>query len=200
LRLTLFLYCYFCAMKWIGERISFVDEKIKTTVVIHPENVGWIKGVMGAWFAMWLCIGAIVVWSYNVFDLTQQEKIIIYVFMVFWAYYAVRVGRSFFWLLWGKELLKIDEVSFGYKKSIRSYGRARTYLLDNISKIRMHKPEEKTIQAVWEASPWVKGGERIEFDYMGKVVRLGRKLNEKDSELLFKLITKRVSDRLRKMK
>jgi hypothetical protein len=200
LRLTLFLYCYFCEMKWIGERISFVDEKIKTTIVIHPENVGWIKAVMGSWFGMWLCIGAVIVWSYNTFDLTRQEQIIIYVFMVFWAYYAIRVGRSFFWLLWGKELLKIDEASFSYKKSIRSYGKARSYLLDNISKIRMHRPEEKSIQAIWEASPWVKGGERIEFDYMGKVVRLGRKLDEKDSELLFKLITKRVSDKLRKIK
>ncbi|MFT5860621.1 MAG: hypothetical protein ACI865_002734 [Flavobacteriaceae bacterium] len=186
-------------MKWIGERISFVDEKFRTTVVIHPKDDTKVKALMGAWFTMWLTIGATVIWSYFTFVLTEQEQVIIYVFMAFWLYYAVRVGRGFFWLLWGKELLKIDEASVSYKKSIKSYGNAKSYLLENISKIRMYKPEEKSLQAVWEASPWVKGGERIEFDYLGKVVRLGRKLEQRDAELLFKLITKRVQDRLRKM-
>ena len=200
MRFPLFLYCYFCVMKWIGERISFVDEKYRTTVVIHPKDNGMVRALMGAWFAMWLVIGGIVIWSYLTFSLTDQEKIAIYVFMAFWLYFAIRVGRAFFWLLWGKELLKIDEASFTYKKSIRSYGKAKSFLLDNISKIRMHQPEEKSFQAAWESSPWIKGGERIEFDYAGKVIRMGRKLEKRDAELLYKLLTKRVSERLRKMK
>jgi hypothetical protein len=51
-----------------------------------------------------------------------------------------------------------------------------------------------------EQSPWVKGGERIDFQYFGKTIRFGRKLNQKDTELLFKLITKRIEERLRKSK
>ena len=161
-------------MKWIGERISFVDDKNKLTVVIHPESSGWVKSVMGAWFAMWIAIGATIVWSYFTFELTEQEQIIIYVFMAFWAYYAVRVGRSLLWLLWGKELIKIDEAAFTYKKSIKTYGAAKRYLLENISKMRKHEMKEGSFQAIWESSPWVKGGERLEFDYLGKVIRFGR--------------------------
>lgn len=190
---------YFCRMKWIGERISFVDDKQKTTIVIEPQKKGLVTGLMGAWFSMWIVIGATVIWSYYTFTLTQQEQIIVYVFMAFWLYYAIRVGRSFFWLMWGKELIKIDEVSLTYKRSIRKYGRATSYLVDNIAKIRMYVPKERSFQAVWENSPWVRGGERIEFDYMGKVVRFGRKLDQKDAEQLFKFITKKVEQRVRKL-
>lgn len=191
---------YFCGMKWIGNRISFVEDKNKLTIVIEPEDIGWIKGVMGAWVAMWYTIGGIVIWYYANFTLTNQEEIIVWIFLAFWGYYAVRVGRSFLWMLWGKELLKIDEVTLSYKRSTKSYGRAHRYLLENIAKIRLHQPKERSFQATWEKSPWITGGERLEFDYLGKVVRFGRKLNEKDAELLFKLITKKIDTRVRKLK
>lgn len=200
LRLTLFLYSYFCAMKWIGERISFVDEQTKLTVVIYPESSGLMKSLMGAWFAMWMMIGVSLTIYYFSTPLEQNLKIALYVFMAFWAYYAIRVGRSFFWILWGKELIKIDEAAFIHKRSIKSYGKAHHYLLGNISKMRNFETKEGSFQAIWEASPWVKGGERLEFDYLGKVVRFGRKVSEKDGKLLFKLLTKRIDQNIRKMK
>lgn len=187
-------------MKWIGERISFVDDKTRTTIVIYPENVSWIRALMGAWVAMWLVIGCTVVWSYFTFTLNEQEKIIIYVFMTFWTYYAFKVFRSFFWIMWGKELIKIDEAALFYKKSVKGYGKSVPYYLENIKKMSLFYPKERSIQAVWEASPWVRGGERIEFEYLGKMIRFGRKLNEKDSKLLFNLITKRMEERLKQVK
>lgn len=197
----MFLYeCYLCSMKWIGERVSFVDDKKKTTFVIYPQQLGWQKSLMGAWFAMWLTIGGIIVWSFTAFKLTQQEQLILVVFLTFWFYYAVRVGRSFFWLLWGKELLKIDETSLTIKNTIRGYGKARSYFLENIQKIRVSQPKEHSMQAVWEASPWVNGGERLEFDYLGKTIRFGKKLAEKDAKLLFTVVTKRIEDQLKRKK
>jgi len=187
-------------MKWIGERISFVEDKSKTTIVIYPESATWVKGIMGACVAMWFVIGVTIVWSYFTFKLTDQEKIIIWVFMTFWTYYAIRVSRSFFWLLWGKELIKIDEAAFHFKRSIRNYGRSVPYYLENIKKISLQQPKERTFQAVWEASPWIQGGERLEFEYQGKLVRFGRKLEEKEAKLLFNLVTKRIEERMRKMR
>ena len=184
-------------MKWIGERTSFVDDKTKTTIVIDAENIGWQKSLMGAWFAMWITIGSIMFWSLTL-GFNQQETIIVVIFLVFWSYYAYRVGRQFFWLLWGKEYLKINESAFSIKKGIKGYGKAHSYFLENIEKIRVEQPKETSIQAIWEASPWIRGGERLEFDYKGKIVRFGRKLNEKDSKILLNLIAKRIEDQLRK--
>lgn len=187
-------------MKWIGERISFVDDKERTTIVIYPERIGWINSLMGAWVAMWWTIGLTVIWAFFKLELTDQETIAIFVFLTFWAYYAFRVTRSYLWLIWGKELIKIDEVSLIYKRSIKSYGKAVHYYLENISQLRLYHPKERSLQSAWEASPWIRGGERIEFDYHQKLVKFGRKLNENDSKLLFKFITKKLDDRLRKLK
>ena len=183
-------------MKWIGNRVSFVDDKKRTTIVVYPENVFWQKGLMGAWFFMWLTIGGTMMWALTL-KLTDQEKIITFVFLTFWAYYAVRVGRTFFWLLWGKEMLKVDETALTIKKTVRGYGKAVPYFVENIKKIRIYEVEANSIQAVWEKSPWIRGGERIEFDYMGKVIRFGRKLEEKEAKLLFNLITKRIEEQLK---
>lgn len=193
-------------MKWIGERTSFVDFKDKTTIIISPENVGWHKALIGAWFAMWLTIGGTVSWAYFNIKLgdtpkeTDQQKLIIFIFMVFWAYYAFRVGRQFLWLLWGAEYIKINDVGISIKNGIKGYGRSKTYFLENIIKIRIQQPKENSIQLVWEASPWIRGGDRIEFDYMGKTIKFGRKLNEKDTKLLFQLVTKRMEEQLRRKK
>ena len=185
-------------MKWIGKRISFEDGNKKTTLVIYPQDISWVKAAMGAWVGMWYAIGAIVIWSFFVLPLSDQEKIILAIFLAFWFYFAFRVTRSFFWFLLGKELIKIDEVAFYYKKSIKNYGKSIPYYIENIKKIDVIQPKERSIQSAWEKSPWVPGGERIEFDYMGKPVRFGRKLDRKETELLFKLVTKKIDDRLKK--
>lgn len=183
-------------MKWIGERISIVESPKKTSIIIYPENKFWEKGLMSAWFSMWLVIGATMMWSLKL-KLTEQEKIIVVVFLVFWAFYAVKVGRSLFWLLWGKEMIRITPDGFTYKKSIKGYGKSNNYFLENIKTFTMNFPKDNSFQAVWENSPWVQNVERIHFEYISKNIKFGRKLIEKDTELLFKLVTKRIEEYLK---
>ncbi|MFN5444903.1 MAG: hypothetical protein ACK48V_11835 [Crocinitomicaceae bacterium] len=185
-------------MKWIGERISFIEQPKKLTVVINPEDKFFQKGLMGAWFAMWLTIGGVMIWSLNTFGLNQQEKLIVVVFLCFWAYYAFKVGKALFWLIWGKELIKIEPDGFIYKKSIKGFGKSSTYFLENIERVEVLFPKENSIQAVWENSPWIQNAERIQFQYISKNIRFARKLNEKDANLLFKLITKKIEEYLKK--
>ena len=184
-------------MKWIGERISFVNEKGRTSIVISPEKSALTSAMLGAWFFMWIAIGVIMIWSFFKLTLSDQEKIIIVVFLVFWAYYAIRVGRVFFWLLWGKEMIRIDEKGVTIKNSVRNYGKSTIYFVENIKNLRINQPKERSIQAVWEKSPWIRGGERLEFDYVGKLVRFGKKLEEKELKVLFNLIHKKIDEQRR---
>lgn len=187
-------------MKWIGKRISFVEDKDKSTFVIYPERKPIVLAMIGAWFAMWLTIGGVTFWAWNTFELTQQEEIIVVIFLIFWAYYAQRVGRTFLWFMYGKEMLKINEAHFSIKRSIRGYGKAHQYFVDNIKKMSLHQPKEQSIQSAWEKSPWIVGGERIFFEYMGKQTKVGRKLDEKDAKLLFQMLTKRIEKQVRRNK
>lgn len=202
-------------MKWIGNRISYLDDQNKTTVIITPKQVGFIKALMGAWCFMWLVIGATIIWAWlsgNIYGFDevsrksldakerQQLLIITIIFLSFWAYYFVRVGRTFLWIMYGREYIKVDKISMTIKTSIGTYGKAKEYYLENIKKVRVSVPKANSFQAAWENSPWIRGGERIEFDYLGKTIRFGRKLNPQDSKLLFQLLTKRLEDQLKKKK
>ena len=182
--------------KSIGDRISIEETPKKTSVIIYPENKFWEKGLMSAWFSMWLVIGTTMSWSLSL-KLTNQEKIIVVIFLAFWIFYAFKVGRSLFWLMWGKELIRITPDGFTYKKSIKGYGKSTNYFLENIKSFSMNFPKDNSFQAVWENSPWVQNVERIHFEYISKTIKFGRKLTEKDTELLFKLITKRIEEYLK---
>ena len=179
-------------MKTIGDRISFEDSKAKTTVVIVPEKNLFVNALMGAWLGMWYCIGGIVIWSLIQLSLNEQERIILYIFLIFWMYYAFRISKTFLWLIFGKELLKLDRDGFHIKNSFFSYGKLRTYYFSNIKDFQFDIPENRTIRAVWESSPWVSGGERFEFEYFGKHKKFGRKLNLKESKLLFDLLKAKI--------
>ena len=179
-------------MKTIGDRISFEDSKAKTTVVIVPEKNLFVNALMGAWLGMWYCIGGIVIWSLIQLSLTEQERIILYIFLIFWVYYAFRISKAYLWLIFGKELLKLDRDGFLIKNSFFSYGKLRTYYFSNIKDFQFDIPENRTIRAVWESSPWVSGGERFEFEYFGKHKKFGRKLNLKESKLLFDLLKAKI--------
>ena len=179
-------------MKTIGDRISFEDSKAKTTVVIVPEKNLFVNALMGAWLGMWYCIGGIVIWSLIQLSLNEQERIILYIFLIFWMYYAFRISKAYLWLIFGKELLKLDRDGFHIKNSFFSYGKLRTYYFSNIKDFQFDIPENRTIRAVWESSPWVSGGERFEFEYFGKHKKFGRKLNFKESKLLFDLLKAKI--------
>ena len=82
-------------MKWIGKRISFIDNKNKTTIIVYPKKNNLVNALMGSWIAMWISIGFIIMWAFITFDFSEQEKIVLIVFMSFWLYFAVKVFRAF---------------------------------------------------------------------------------------------------------
>lgn len=179
-------------MAEISERISFIDHPTKTTIVILPKKQPLVIALMGAWLGMWITIGFVTWWALFAMKVTQQEQIILWVFLSFWTYYAFKVARSFLWLLWGQELLKIDEIGLHIKRSIRTYGKSVPYYFENIKDLTYDVPEEKSFQTVWESSPWVRGSERFFFDYYGKMIKFGEKLTKKEAQLLSQVLEKRL--------
>lgn len=175
-------------MKWIGQRISFITDKEKTTIVISPEKSIWVTAGMGAWLGMWLTVGIIFIMYLFEPSLTRDEKLLLIVITVLWAYFFVTVTKQFLWLLWGKEMLKLNHKGLAYKKDIRGYGKSILYYFDNMGKIEMYVPKGGSFQEAWEKTPWTKGNGIIQFEYFRKYIRFGQKVSPKDAKLLFQLI------------
>ena len=184
-------------MKWIGERISVVDGKETTTLVIYPEKSTWKSVLLYSWFSMWTVIGVLValeLWQ----DYTREQKMILLIFLVFWLYFFVRIGRAVLWQAKGKELMKLNDQAFILKKSIFGYGKAHEFFYENIKKIRVYEPKPNSFEDYFQNVYFFVGGERLLFDYVGKEVKFARKLNDKDTKLLFQYLTKKIESHIRR--
>lgn len=186
-------------MKWIGQRISCVDDKSQTTIVIYPEKLGWKNSMLLAWFSVWMLIGAYICYELTQ-DYSRDLKLTLVIFMTFWLYFAYRVGKAVLWQFYGKEFIKIDKINFTYKKSILSYGKAKVFFLENIHKFRTEELKETNLRYQFENSVWVVGGERLSFESMGKSYFFARKLSEQDTKLFFKYVSKRLDGFMKKSK
>lgn len=184
-------------MKWIGERISFVDKKESASFVIYPPNIGNKKYIILLWTILWMLIGGYVFTQFF-YDYSEKEKIALIIFMSFWLYFAVRVIRTLVYLFYGREYIKVDETALRVKTATSKYGKARQFFIENITKFEVPLIKESSFQQSYENSPWVRGTNKIQFEYMGKTYSFGRKLPEKDAKLLFNVITKRISQYLKK--
>jgi len=184
-------------MKWIGDRVSFKDHKDSVTFVIYPPQVGMKRTVVLIWFILWILIGGYVTTQFF-YDYSDKEKIALFVFMAFWLYFAVRVLKTLLYLFKGREYIKVDQTALRVKKATGQYGKAKQYFLENLSKLKVVEMNSRSFQKVFEDSAWVKGTDRIQFEYMGKHYSFGRKLNEKDAKLMFQIITKRIDKFLKK--
>lgn len=118
------------------------------------------------------------------FDLKNQEKIILWIFLSFWVFYFLRIGRTFLWIHYGQEFIKLGEFSVDYKRSIFKYGKAHIIFYENISGFSSHFPKENSFEAVWESSPWISGGERICLETKLKTYKIGRKLSVQETHSL----------------
>jgi Zn-dependent protease with chaperone function len=184
-------------MKWISERISFVDHKESATFVIYPPKIGFKRTLILIWVVLWYIVGGVVL-SQLFFDYTEKEKIILLIFLSFWIYFAFRVTKTLIYLFWGREYIKLDQTALRVKKATGKFGSAKQYFIENIAKFKQHEVKENSFQAAFENSPWVKGFDKLQFEYQGKNISFGRKLTEKEAQQVFRLLTKRIEQFLRK--
>ena len=186
---------YLCRMKLISERISVKKHATFTTIVISPTKNFWTTMLLGTWLSMWFMIGILVISSFFMFELKNQEQLILWVFLSFWFFYLIRIGRTFLWIHYGQELIKLGEFSFDYKRSTFKYGKAHVIFYENIREVTTHYPKENSFESVWESSPWISGGERIYLETKLKTYKIGRKLSLQETHSLLDIINNQIKKR-----
>jgi hypothetical protein len=184
-------------MKLITERLSIKKHSNYTTIVITPIKNFWTSLLLGSWLGMWIMIGLAVVCSFFIFELSNQEQIILFVFLSFWLYYSIKIGYTFLWIHYGKELIKLDENGINYKRSIFKYGKMHTIFYENVIAINSHIPKVNSFEFVWESSPWISGGERITIETKLNTVKIGRKLSQNEVYPLVDLLKSHIKKNLK---
>ncbi len=173
-------------MKTIGERISLENHKGHTTIVISTKIERWQEGLLLAWSIAWTFCGIVFMYFLFAGEVGQNERLILFVMTVFWAYFEYRTVKTFLWRKYGIEFIKIDADRFTIKKSILSYGKANEYITKQIDykNVECLKQNPKSFAKVMNDSFWLIGEGAVRFSDKGKYIYFGHQLEADDSEKL----------------
>ena len=183
--------------KFIGERISFVKTKEQLSIIITQEIPRWKETLLLTWLMAWIFVGVLFI-----LELTQrsdqQERMFFTVVIAFWAFFLVRIGKAYLWRKGGREMIWISPGKLAIKNGWWSYGKAKTYFLDNVKNVSLIPVDHKNFLQSLDRSFWVVGGENISIQYMKKELRVGKQLEEREARQLVMLIDKGIAEFKRK--
>ncbi len=192
--------------KWIGDRISTFTNKDYTSIIIYPKRERWKEALLIAWVLGFTFVGLYMIFLLlfgldsidnsgikgDPQEVLRNQKIYLSVFIGFWVYFEYKVVYGLLWLLFGKELIKIDGEKVTLKNSIFSFGKAKKYFNDNIKKIELIEHKPLSFGFDYENAFWRKGTDSLLFEYLNKPITFAKKLNEKEAKLLMRLMVDRV--------
>lgn len=167
-------------MKLISDRVSVMDKDNVLSIVILPTTEKKKLNLMLLWLLAWTACGVIVFANY--FKLNNQDaKLFIIIYLSFWFYFEYKIARAFIWKKFGKEKIWFKAGKLFYQREIRGTGKIKEYDLNVINEVKLIEVSRASFADTINQSFWIKGGERIEFQYMSKTIRLGMQLNDKEA-------------------
>lgn len=179
------------AIKYLSDRISYQQKDDAMSIVISGKTERWKEAALIAWVLAWTASGIYFIYQLGQ-DLPRETKMGIFIFLFFWLYFEVRVGRALLWRLWGFEQIRFTPGQMSIKRNIKGYGKRADYFLQNIDAFKKVEVSNRSLIASMEESFWVVGGERLYFDHLGKKIGLGLQLNPEEANRLLELLQRQL--------
>ena len=171
-------------MEFLSERVSVDRKDGRTSVVISARYPRGKEAVLVAWTVAWMLCGLYIMYARTEFADGDPVRQYLLVFLAFWLYFMIKVGRATLWRLKGFEMWRIKDGAVTIKDSLFGYGKASTYFVDNIQKLGPIDIDPSSWKQQWSTSIWVIGGERLGFEHLGKKVVFGKGLDEVEAKKL----------------
>lgn len=176
-------------MEYIGKRISIKRSENEQSIVIVAHSEKLKTRLLLGWLILWTLSG-LYVFVQCLTAPTQDLKVMLAVWMGFWAYFEYLSYRAYMYRRFGVEKIKLRDRKLQYKRDIAGRGKIRTYDFDFIKELRTLTPKDNSFGDMMGNSYWSVAGERLAFDYYGKEIKFGIQLEPADAEALLKVIKK----------
>ena len=175
----------------IGKRSSIFIKDNVFSLVILPTAEKKKTNLLFLWLFAWSVSGIIILVNY--FKLTNDNaKLMIIIWLGFWAYFEFKIIRVYMWKRFGQEKLWIKNGILHYQQNINGRGKIKEFDLNLISDWDVIKVEQANIADYFSQTFWVKGGERIEFICQGKLIKLGMQLPDEEATKILTAIKKQL--------
>ncbi len=177
-------------MKKIGDRISYEKHDGFFTIIISTQIDKWKENLMLMWLLAWTFCGSIFMYYFFNGNIQGDEKLTLFVMIIFWTYFEIRITRAYLWRRFGLEFIRIDEDRVTIKRSIKGYGRATPILSSQIEKITPADLKERSYAKVFNDSFWLIGKGTIRIQAKDDDIYIGSQLNLNDASKLSKEMNK----------
>lgn len=175
-------------MEYLSDRVSVDRQADRTSVVISARVGKAQERLLLAWVVAWALCGAYMIHVLLGIPKGEPLRQFILVFLAFWAYYLIKIGKAALWRMKGFELWRIKNGTLTIKDSLFGYGKATDHFVDNIQKLGLINEDAASWKWQWNQSIWVIGGERLGFEYLGRKVVFGKGLTEEEARKLIPIL------------
>jgi len=173
----------------ISKRSSVLIKDGVFSLVILPTEDKKKMNLLFLWLLAWTISGVIVIGNY--FTITQDKaKLLLIIWIAFWAYFEFKIIRVFMWKRFGKEKLWIKNGLLLYKEDINGRGKTKEFDLNLISNLELIALTNGSIADTFSQTFWVKGGERIQFTCQSKVIKFGMQLADDEAKKIISTLNK----------
>ena len=175
----------------ISKRSSVLIKDGVFSLVILPTDDKKKTNLLFLWLLAWTISGVIVIGNY--FTITQDKaKLLLIIWIAFWAYFEFKIIRVFMWKRFGKEKLWIKNGLLLYKEDINGRGKTKEFDLNLISNLELITLTNGSIADTFSQTFWVKGGERIQFTCQSKVIKFGMQLADDEAKKIISALNKQL--------
>ncbi len=171
----------------IGKRISVLKDEEVSSFVILPTDANWKLYLLTAWLFLWTVSGCVVLVNY--FSVTNTNiKLVVIMWLGFWAYFEFKICKAFLFRKYGKEKIWVKGGKLFYWRDVAGRGKKLEFEKELVKDLALIEKKKTDFFAFMNESFWIIGGESISFSYASKTYRIGIQLSEEDAKELLRQV------------
>lgn len=173
--------------KFIGKRIAVVRSKEDIVITVTQQIERWQEALLIGWLLGWTFCGVVFI-KYAIQSEAKSDQLFFIIASALWAYFFVKIIKVFMWRKGGREIIRISKGKLEIMNAYWKRAMPETFLIRNIFKLGLVKRDPGNFLAFLDDSFWIIGGERVGFSHSGTKIRFGKQLQQKDAELLIRVV------------
>lgn len=182
-------------MSSFDPRIEVEKSHEKVTVSIQAYRDSSKQTLLIIWALLWTSCGVYILYLLFSGSAGQDMRSFLIIYLGFWAYFEYKVIYAYRWRSAGKELIEIGTDRLSITRLIGNRGIPRHYSLDYIKNVRIFEDTSGGFIKTMNDSYWVVSGDRLAFDFQGKLITFAMQIPESDASALASLIKHEVTTR-----
>ncbi|HRH63361.1 MAG TPA: hypothetical protein PLI68_08540 [Bacteroidia bacterium] len=174
-----------------SKRVKIVQDKQNTSLEIIPENDTVKTNLLLAWLIVWTICG-IIIFSQFFSNMSREEKLLMAVWMAFWAYFEYKIGNTYLWRKNGSEKIQISSDMLTYNLTISGKSIEKKFPLSSLSNLELYPFGKNNFSESLQSSYWVRGNESVFFTCDGVKIGVGFQLNLEEARQVLQCIQKKL--------